>query len=304
MSRAEVRNYYAQFAEREWDRLSNPADGAVELAVNCRVIARYLPQGARVLDIGGGPGRYAMWLAQQGHRVVLADLSSDLLFFARDHLSNIDAAGSIEEIGEADVCDLSRWNDASFDAVLCLGPFYHLPDADDRRRAAAELARVVRPGGIAFVAFMPRLSMLRRTLWLADERHRLDQPVWMANLLDEGVFENDIPGRFTEGYGARPEEIAPFFAEHGFEMEALLSSEGISIGLQTMLPDLAQDDALFQKTVDLIVETAAEPSILGLANHLLYVGRRKPDVSRRRSAAGARGGRRGGGDRPGGPFRP
>ena len=84
MSRAEVRNYYAQFGEREWDRLSNPADGAVELAVNCRVIARYLPQGARVLDIGGGPGRYAMWLAQQGHRVVLADLSSDLLFFARD----------------------------------------------------------------------------------------------------------------------------------------------------------------------------------------------------------------------------
>jgi SAM-dependent methyltransferase len=304
VGRAEVRRYYAQFAEREWDRLSNPADGAVELAVNCRVIASYLPQAARVLDIGGGPGRYAMWLAQQGHRVVLADLSSDLLFFARDHLSNIDAAGSIEEICEADVCDLSRWNDASFDAVLCLGPFYHLPDPADRHRSAGELARVLRPGGVAFVAFMPRLSMLRRTLWLADERHRLDQPVWVARLLEEGVFENDVAGRFTEGYGARPEEIPPFFSEHGFEMQTLLSSEGISIGLQTMLPDLAQDDALFQKTVDLIVETAAEPSILGLANHLLYVGRRKPDVSRRRSAAGARGGRRGGGDRPGGPFRP
>ena len=96
----------------------------------------------------------------------------------------------------------------------------------------------------------------------------------MTRLLDEGVFENDVAGRFTEGYGARPEEIGPFFAEHGFKMQTLLSSEGISIGLQGMLPDLVRDDALFQRTVDLIVETAAEPSILGLANHLLYVGRR------------------------------
>jgi len=269
-----VRRYYAQFGEREWERLSNPADGVVEFAVNRQVIAQYLPAGARVLDIGGGPGRYALWLASNGHRVVLADLSADLLAIARDRLHGIDTPGAVEEMCEADVCNLSRWNDQAFDAVLCLGPFYHLPDPEDRQRAAAELARVLRPGGVAFVALMPRLSLLRRTLWLADERHRIAQPEWMARLCDEGVFENDVPGRFTEGYGARPEEIDPFFAEHGFTMQTLLSSEGISIGLQGMLPDLVRDESLFQKTVELIIETAAEPSILGLANHLLYVGRR------------------------------
>jgi S-adenosylmethionine-dependent methyltransferase len=121
---------------------------------------------------------------------------------------------------------------------------------------------------------MPRLTLLRRTLSLADERHRIEQLPWLARLLNDGVFENDVPGRFTGGYGARPDEIAPLFAAHGFDMQTLVSSEGISIGLHEMLPDLVRDDSLFQRAVDVIVETAADPSILGLANHLLYVGRR------------------------------
>ena len=83
MSRDAVRAYYASFGEREWARLENPDDGAVEFAITCHTLATYLPQEARVLDIGGGPGRYAIWLAQWGHRVVLADFSPELLSLAR-----------------------------------------------------------------------------------------------------------------------------------------------------------------------------------------------------------------------------
>jgi 2-polyprenyl-3-methyl-5-hydroxy-6-metoxy-1,4-benzoquinol methylase len=67
-----VRAYYAGFGEREWTRLENPEDGAVEYTLTCHTLAMYLPPRARVLDIGGGPGRYAIWLAERGHRVVLA----------------------------------------------------------------------------------------------------------------------------------------------------------------------------------------------------------------------------------------
>ncbi|MBI9045935.1 MAG: hypothetical protein JEZ06_15690 [Anaerolineaceae bacterium] len=75
MSSEATRKYYASFGEREWSRLKNPDDGAVEFAVTCHVLNKYLPANSRILDIGGGPGRYTIWLAQQGHRVVLADLS-------------------------------------------------------------------------------------------------------------------------------------------------------------------------------------------------------------------------------------
>ena len=101
--------YYASLGEREWARLENPDDGAVEFAMTCHTLAVYLPPDARVLDIGGGPGRYAIWLAQRGCRVVLADPSSELLSTARAKIDQAGVGTMVEEILEADARDLSHW---------------------------------------------------------------------------------------------------------------------------------------------------------------------------------------------------
>lgn len=270
-----VRAYYASLGEREWARLDSPDDGAIEFEVTCQVLSTYLPPNARVLDIGGGPGRYTIWLAHHGHRVSLADLCSEQLAIARAKIDQTGADAMVEEVVETDARDLSRWADNSFDAVLSLGPFYHLPDPNDRDRTAAELHRVLRVGGTAFVALMPRYAFLRRTLDIPDERRHLTQPDFMERLLNEGVFINDVPGRFTEGYGALPEEVSPFFERHGFTTLALLSAEGIAVNSQRAFSELASSDpAAYQAAMDVVIQTAGDPSILGMANHLLYVGRR------------------------------
>jgi SAM-dependent methyltransferase len=97
------------------------------------------------LDIGGEPGRYAVWLAELGHRVVLADLSPELLAIAKARNDSSSYASRFEAVVEADARDLSAWQDDEFDAALSMGPFYHLPERSDRERAATELRRVVRP---------------------------------------------------------------------------------------------------------------------------------------------------------------
>src|SRR5215212_6553355 len=138
MTNDAVRAYYASFGEREWQRLTNPDDGAVEFALTKHFLARFLPSSGRILDLGGEPGRYTIWLAEQGYQVVLADLSPELLALARTQIAAAGVDQQVEAVVEADACDLSRWPDASFDAVLCLGPFYHLPNPIDRARAAQE----------------------------------------------------------------------------------------------------------------------------------------------------------------------
>jgi ubiquinone/menaquinone biosynthesis C-methylase UbiE len=266
-----VRQYYAAFREREWDRLERPAEGALELELTNRALKRHLVRPpARVLDLGGGPGRYALTLAEQGYTVSLVDLSPDLLEIARRRAAETHV--QIVEIVEGDARDLSRWPAGEFDAVLSLGPFYHLQTPEDRGSAARELKRVLRPGGILFAAFMPRLTFVRRTLALEDERHRLLDRAWLARLLEEGIFDNDIAGRFDHGWGVRAQDVEPFLAEHGFEMIELHSSEGPAPGLQDIVVGL--DGAMRDAVLEIIEQLAAEPSILGSANHLLYVGRR------------------------------
>lgn len=270
-----VRAYYASFGEREWARLENPDDGAVEFAITRHILDTFLPSKARILDIGGGPGRYAIWLAQRSHRVVLADLSPELLEIARNKISQAEVGDKVEEVTEADARDLSRWGSDSFDAVLCLGPFYHLPNPSDRESAAVELNRVLRSEGLAFVALMPRYAFLRRTLAIPDERRHLARPDFVAHLLEDGVFANDMPGRFTNGYGVYPNEVAPFFEQYGFTTLTLLATEGIIVNNQRCLIELAESDPItYQAAFEVIVNTASDPSILGMATHLLYVGKK------------------------------
>ncbi|HEX2219026.1 MAG TPA: class I SAM-dependent methyltransferase, partial [Gemmatimonadales bacterium] len=205
MSVDDVRAYYGSFGQREWERLDR-AEGKIEFAVNTHFLQAHLPRSGRVLDLGGGPGRYAAWLAERGYRVTLADLSPNLLELARKRLRS----DRIEEIVEADARDLARWSDDSFDATLVFGPLYHLPDADDRERVVREVLRVTRPGGTAAFALMPLYSLIRRTAAIPDEREHLADSNFVGPLLERGAFYNDVPGRFNHGWGVRADQVTPW----------------------------------------------------------------------------------------------
>lgn len=81
-----------------------------------------------MLDVGGGPGTHARWLAEDGYRVHLVDP-------VPRHIAEAEASGCSVELGDARALSA---RDDSYDVVLLLGPLYHLVDAADRRTALAE----------------------------------------------------------------------------------------------------------------------------------------------------------------------
>ena len=122
--------YYARGGERS--RLDEP-DGQLEFARTTQIIARHLPAApATVADIGGGPGRYARWLAGLGYRV----LHRDLMPLHVEQL-RAEAAGNPQiDSAVADARDPGL-EPGSADAVLLLGPLYHLERRADRLGALA-----------------------------------------------------------------------------------------------------------------------------------------------------------------------
>jgi SAM-dependent methyltransferase len=125
----------------EVDRLAHGA-GALELTRTKELLARHLEPGSRVADVGGGPGVYADWLADAAHRVVLVDPVGAHVETARTLAGEPARFGT--RLGDARRLPFA---DASFDAVLLLGPpITSASGLSDSRRSARRLASPGRQG--------------------------------------------------------------------------------------------------------------------------------------------------------------
>jgi len=269
--REPIAGYYAKGFEQ--DRLTRGI-GALEFARTCDVLHRHLPPApAAVADVGGGPGRYTLWLAEAGYRVQLIDpvelhVEQARASIARGGLGPQASAG----MGDARQLPLA---DESVDAVLLLGPLYHLTDAADRVRALSEAGRVCRRNGVIVAAAISRFASTLDGLrggYLAD-------PVFAdiaAADRSTGRHLNptDDPTYFTTAYFHRPEELAHECASAGLSHEGTLAVEGPA----WLLGDLdarLENPRLRTILFDALAATEHEPSLLGVSAHLLVIARRK-----------------------------
>ena len=148
----EIRNYYEEAPEA--DRLRT-GPSQLEFERTRELITERLPKPpATILDVGGGPGTYALWLAELGYEVHLIDPVQHLVAQAQRRSDEVRRRIASCSIGDAREL---KWNDHSIDAVLELGPLYHLIHQEDRLQALGESLRVLKPGGNVFVAGYPDL---------------------------------------------------------------------------------------------------------------------------------------------------
>ncbi|WP_243229809.1 bifunctional 2-polyprenyl-6-hydroxyphenol methylase/3-demethylubiquinol 3-O-methyltransferase UbiG [Microbacterium sp. CIAB417] len=250
----QVRAYYGGVFDEGARLTTRSAQGPLEHRRTQELIAAHIDEG-RVLDVGGGTGVHARSLQERGFDVILIDP-------VPEHVAAAAASGVASQIGDARSLPFP---DGSFDAVLMLGPLYHLASATDRVRALNEARRVTRPGGSVFAAALSR--------YIAFGANVLGRPV-RADAAMTALWEQGVPtgnGRFPAGHFHTAEELADEVSDAGLEVLAVHGVEGPGgLALEQIAADRAD---LMDAALALARATSAEPGIRDFSTHLLAVAR-------------------------------
>jgi len=265
----EILSFYRQTQESK--RLTNDVRGQIEFTRTQEIITRYLPAPpAVVLDIGGGAGPYACWLAKADYEVHLVD-PVDLHIEQAKEASNQQPEHPIASISLGDARAL-RFSSSSADAVLLLGPLYHLIDKSERLLALREAYRVLRNGGVIVAAGISRFASLLDSFFEDRFRNSILIDIVQSDL-ETGYHRNlteDLK-YFTDAYLHRPEELGSEVVAAGFQHQATLAVQGPS-WLFKSVESYWMDPDQRAVVLDFIRKVEAEPSILGMSSHILAVG--------------------------------
>ncbi len=266
----EIQEYYELFDEAQ--RLEQ-ADSQIEKLRTQELLQRYLsPPPGVILDIGGGAGVYAFWLAERGYQVHLVDCVPRHIAQAEEAAQQF-GSHPLASIKLGDARHLEH-PDNFADGILLLGPLYHLTERSDRILALREAHRTLRSGGVLLAAGINRFA----SMIVALQEGLVDDPEF-APIYEQDLRygqhrnpTNDI-NYFTTAFFHYPQELIDEINAAGFRFENLLAIEGPA----RILKDFAEQwykPEIQERLLRITRIVEAEPSLLGVSPHIIAIGKK------------------------------
>lgn len=262
----EIMDYYQRGAEHQ--RLAAGV-GRLEYLRTWDILTRHLPDPpAVVLDVGGANGVYAGPLADVGYQVHVVDPVTEHVAEAAALPGVSASVGDVRALPAAD---------RSADAVLLLGPLYHLLERTDRVSAWRQAARVLRPGGTVAAATISRFASLFDGLakgYLTDPRFRS----MVDDALASGLHRNPDaePGWFTSAYFHHPEEVEAEVSDGGLQVHRVVAVEGPLGFAGPRLTEILADPGQTELLLEMLRRVEEDPSLLGASGHTLIIADHPP----------------------------
>ena len=260
-----IRDYYDASVEGEWNRIARRP----EFILTCRMLDRYIKSGDTVLDIGGGPGRYSLWLAEKECDVTLFDLSSKNVKFAEERA--IEEGLSIKTIC-GDAREVDKLTNDMYDHVLLMGPLYHILDESERIKAVEAALKMLLPGGMIFVSFISMMGGMIYCMKDSPSSIASSDP-FEAEFIKHFIAKKSNAGMaFTNAFFIELSEILPFMAKFPLEKLHLFGQEGIMSPCEANI--MSQPKEIIELWLDLCEKTWEREELLSWSEHLMYVGRK------------------------------
>lgn len=261
-----VKHFYDEHTEEEWTRLDRRP---IEFELAKRYLARFIKPGDKVLDMGGGPGRYAFWLAEIGCKVTLADLSSKNVGFVKKKAKELGL--SIRAI-QLDARYPDGLKGEKFDHVLCFGPLYHLLEEQDRHKAVVANLALLKSGGTFACTFISSYTIMLYYLKNAPQKI-LENSEFMKQSIDQFIADEPFCGlSFTQVYYAKREEAQAFMERFPLEKLHFLGMEGILAPFEKMTNEQPND--VVNAWIDIAEQVCEREDLMSWAEHFLYIGKK------------------------------
>lgn len=263
-----VKQFYDDAPEREWGRLEKHP---FEFRLTSWMLEKHIKPGDRVLDVGGGPGRYAIHFARMGCEVTLVDLSDGNIALAKQKAAE---AGVNIEAYACDCLRLDELNLGMYDHVLLMGPLYHLPQEADRVMAVDKAMAHLKPGGLLCASFILLGSGL-----IADLKRGGNIVNDMSNPETRGLVDDMLANRpytggaFSTACFYPPNRIKGFMEGFGLETKHLFGQEGILAPNEFDI--LQRDEAEIECWIDVAKRLLEVPELLAWSEHAMYIGQKQ-----------------------------
>lgn len=260
-----IEKFYNDNYENEWQRLENHK---IEFEVTKKILLENINENATILDLGGGPGRYSLFLAEKGHKVTLFDLSENNLELAKKKAEELNI--KIEKYVSGNALDLSMFDDNSFDYVLNMGPMYHITNEKDRKDCINESLRVLKKRGIIFISFISNYAPIIDMLKKYPEKSSIYLNEYLGYLKNGEYVEKDSEKGFTDAYFIYPQEINSFMQNFYVRTLHINALEALAVIKENEINQLSKED--FNAWVNLIYQIGQDPITWGASEHFLYTG--------------------------------
>ncbi len=259
MSRIE-KYYNEQFDE--WARLDRHR---IEFDITKRYLDEFVVgSNLKIIDIGGGPGRYSIYLSQKGHHVTLVDLSARNIEEAKTKTAE---QGIV--LDAAIIADILNFTSPDkFDCVLLMGPLYHLLTESERRMAVENSLSLLKPGGIIIASFISNYAPLMDSLSKMSPVVSSDD---LLKYLTNGINCED--DGFTTAYFSSSAEAQHLMSGFGLTQLAFAGVESV-IGLkEAELRTLEEPE--YKKWIEIGYALSQDANVIGTSFHFLYIGKKE-----------------------------
>ncbi len=180
---------------------------------------------SKIIDVGGGTGKYSEWLAKKGHQVHLIEPVSKHIQIARKRASKLKNKYTVHQ----GASEKLEFPDNYADLIILHGPLYHLQKREDRTATIQEAKRVLKKGGI-ILGFAINYTASTLVGLLNGLIHKRTFFEMCREELTTGVHNppDDFPWLLAEAYYHKPEELKKEFTEEGFTYINTYAVEGMS----------------------------------------------------------------------------